>query len=556
MKKIAFFSVCTGAALVACSSNTVVHVSGTPGADGGMSEVDSGPVPTGPACTVMKEGTAGLLLRGTVLGPDAVISTGEVLVDSKGIITCVDVSCASAAGAGDATVLDCTHGVISPSLINTHDHIDYSGSPPVPHGTERYDHRNDWRTGKNGHAALSPKPTATTNKATVLAAELRFVMSGATSTVSSGGQPGLLRNLASSTQLEGINIPAVRFDTFPLGDSNGVEIPSGCAYPSLPTSSDLAGGHYFPHIAEGVNASAHNELVCLSAGNANDVVQAKTSIIHSIAITATDAKLYKDRGSSVVWSARTNISLYGDTAPVTLLKEAGVPITLGTDWLPSGSMNMLRELACADSLNTNYFHNAFTDQELWKMVTSNAAAATGADAVIGQLKVGYVADIAVYANQGRAQYRAVIGASPEDVALVLRGGKVLYGDDTIVGSAGVGGDKCEQFDVCGVKKRACVSQDTAGAQTLAAVQAAAGYPLVFCGSPPDKEPSCVPYRDSYPNGTSATDRDGDGVLDADDDCADVFNPARPFDAGKQSDIDGDGKGDACDRCPLDKTDGC
>jgi cytosine/adenosine deaminase-related metal-dependent hydrolase len=555
VRKSAFFSLGTTAVLVACSSNNVIHVSGNNKDDAGNLG-DSGPAATGPACNVMKHGTAGILLRGMVLAPDAVIPLGEVLVDTKGTITCVDLSCASAAGAADATVLDCSHGVISPSLINSHDHIDYAGSLPTGHGTERFEHRNDWRTGANMHTKLSPYPTATTNKATVLGAELRFVMSGTTSTITSGGQPGLLRNLASASQLEGLSIAAAKFDTFPLKDTKGVELASGCGYPSLPNAAaDLAGGHYFPHIAEGTNAAAHNELVCMSAGDAADIVQAKTSIIHSIAISANDAKLYKDRGAHVVWSARTNIDLYGDTAPVALLKELGVPISLGTDWLPSGSMNMLRELACADSLNQKYFHNAFSDKELWQMVTSNAASAAGADAVIGQLKVGYVADIAVFANMGRPQYRAVIGASVEDVALVLRGGAVLYGDAAIV--AGVGGDKCETLDVCGVPKRACVSQDTAGAQTLAAVQAASVYPLFFCaGATPDKEPSCVPYRDTYPNGTSATDRDGDGVLDAQDDCPDVFNPVRPVDAGKQADTDGDGKGDVCDRCPLDKMDGC
>jgi len=63
----------------------------------------------------------------------------------------------------------------------------------------------------------------------------------------------------------------------------------------------------------------------------------------------------------------------------------------------------------------------------------------------------------------------------------------------------------------------------------------------------------VPYRDTYPDGTSATDRDGDGVPDTSDDCPDIFNPIRPMDGPKQADVDGDGFGDACDAKPLDPT---
>ena len=50
-----------------------------------------------------------------------------------------------------------------------------------------------------------------------------------------------------------------------------------------------------------------------------------------------------------------------------MLDSQGVAISLGTDWLPSGSMNLNRELACADYLNTSYYASHFTDQQLWEM---------------------------------------------------------------------------------------------------------------------------------------------------------------------------------------------
>src|SRR5207237_265401 len=74
----------------------------------------------------------------------------------------------------------------------------------------------------------------------------------------------------------------------------------------------------------------------------------------------------------------------------------GVQIALGTDWLASGSMNMSRELKCADDLNKTYYGKHFTDKQLVEMVTTNAAFAIGAKNSLGMLKPGYLGDIAIF----------------------------------------------------------------------------------------------------------------------------------------------------------------
>ena len=73
----------------------------------------------------------------------------------------------------DAT-LTCTDAAISPGLINTHDHITYANNLPIGQGVDRYEHRHDWRVGKNGHAPLPYQSNAPAN--TVLAAELLRVL--------------------------------------------------------------------------------------------------------------------------------------------------------------------------------------------------------------------------------------------------------------------------------------------------------------------------------------------------------------------------------------------
>jgi cytosine/adenosine deaminase-related metal-dependent hydrolase len=523
-------------------------------------------------CAVTKTGTAGKVLQGTVLAPEEVLRRGEVLFDDAGVILCVGCDCSSHAAYAAASVIACADGVISPGFVNPHEHLSYANNAPLPHGAERYDNRNDWSQGIRGHQRLRYDSGA--NQRLQAFIELRYLMSGTTSIAGGGGVPGLVRNLDDQIdELEGLPAQIANSDVFPLSTPSK-NITGSCDYsPGRTTSGQVTQIQgYLPHIGEGIDPEAHNEIVCTSAAGTFDLIHRQTAVIHSMAVTPADARTFRERQASVVWSPRSNVDLYGNTAPVTMLDLMGVQIALGTDWIVSGSMNMLREIRCADSLNQRYFDRYFTDADLWRMATINGAFAVGAQHAIGKLARGYLADIAVF--DGRASrapegdktskdFRAVLDAGVEDVALVLRGGKAMYGDEALVASAPFGGASCDLVtpDVCGKQKRVCWDARIGGsnpptfAQVLAEGQAV--YPLYFCkNETPKDEPSCTPFRTTYSSGIVPGDRDGDGIYDAQDNCPWIFNPIRPMDDGKQADADGDGIGDACDPCPLDATNAC
>ncbi len=522
-------------------------------------------------CRVVPGSGSGMLLQGTVLTPGEAFVGGQLLVGGDGRIVCVGCDCE--AEAADVPRVVCPGAAVSAGLINAHDHVTFGNTPPYEPTDERYEHRHDWRRGARGHTRVSARASGlgSAGRAQTAWAELRQLLGGTTSLNGSGAASGLLRNLDRADEREGLGAGPVEYATFPLDDSRGTQREGDCDYGSgRDLSLDvLAEPSYAPHLAEGIDGVSTNEIACSRSGR-EDLLLDRTAVIHGIGLSTDQIQELATDGVGLIWSPRSNTTLYGETARVPLYMRFGVTVALGTDWTRTGSIHLLRELKCASRWAEDYWGGAPNPYQLWRMVTVDAAAVLGFDGEIGALEEGLWADVAVFAGVDPVSpYRAVVDAEGEDVALVLRGGAPLYGEASVL--EGLGRGDCEALDVCGASRRVCVQRDHGA--SLADLMAANSdsYGLIFCGAPSD-EPPCQPARAadpaSYPdpsvNGSTvytgeptATDQDGDGIEDTQDNCPAVFNPIRPLDDGAQPDADGDGLGDVCDPSPLGEgVDGC
>jgi cytosine/adenosine deaminase-related metal-dependent hydrolase len=504
------------------------------------------------ACDITP-GSAGILIRATILQQDRVLRDGQLLVGPDGVITCAGCDCSSSPGFSTATVVTCPDGVVSPGFINLHEHATYPTALPVDHGLERYDHRHDWRLGLEGHTEINVTPD--TSDPALAWGELRHLLAGTTSMAGSGGAAGFVRNLDDTAEMGVLSEPPLQISTFPLGDANGTMLTSGCAYPGF--TAPVTGRVYVPHVAHGIRAEARNELMCLldaSLPGGHDALHG-AAVVGSIALTANDAARLRSRGASVVWAPRHDVSLYGMTAPAPLLAEEGVNLALATSWLPTGSTSLHRELQCAIDLNDTYFGGYFSARDLLGMVTWNAARAARLDHLIGHLSTGRLADLVISDGSVHSDYDAAILGHPADVWLVLRAGLPMYGNAEVLAALGAGDGSCETFATgdCLSAKRVCVTRESGGSLDLASLIASYGPP--YSCVTPTSEPTCVPYRNEgdgivYDGVATGGDADGDGIVDVSDNCPSVFNPPRPIDGFVQADQDGDGLGDVCDPTPA------
>jgi HAMP domain-containing protein len=148
-------------------------------------------------------------------------------------------------------------------------------------------------------------------------------------------------------------------------------------------------------------------------------------------------------GASMVWSPFSNLLLYSKTADVATARAAGTADTpfkigLGPDWSPSGSKSLFGELKVAHVYSqTN--GNPFSDEQLVRMATLEAADILSWDKDLGSLEVGKRADLVVVAGQDdAAPVGPLFKGDERTVQLVAINGTPRYGTPALMSADGPG----------------------------------------------------------------------------------------------------------------------
>ncbi|HMQ52116.1 MAG TPA: amidohydrolase [Anaerolineae bacterium] len=125
----------------------------------------------------------------------------------------------------------------------------------------------------------------------------------------------------------------------------------------------------------------------------------EVSLPHSVWLTPDDVECLARTGASVVHNPAANLKLGSGLAPVRTMLDYGVPVALGTDGAASSDNQVLFEALRLAAL----IHNPgeaeperwLSAREAWQMATTAGAVVMGLPGRLGQLKPGYLADLAL-----------------------------------------------------------------------------------------------------------------------------------------------------------------
>ncbi|MBX3229102.1 MAG: amidohydrolase family protein [Labilithrix sp.] len=377
-------------------------------------------------------------LGGTLLTPSGP-TPGYVVVQNERIAAVV--ADRASIPAGVTNVVE-TGGIVSPGLVDLHNHVAYNFLPLWNAG-RRFNNRYQWaRLAAYRDAVKEPYNAvkgARRQCDAIKYGELR-ALAGGTTTIQGSVDLACTRSWARNVEFGNFCADHVR--------QNVLAISSISASEARTLNAQFASGKtkaFLVHLAEGIDASSSNELEQLKN---LDLLKPQVVGIHSTGLTEAQLHEMGQAGMKIVWSPLSNMILYGQTTKIPIAIREGIKVALAPDWTPSGSANLLAELKMADRVNKTQFNSILTDRDLYEMATKNPAEIVGLDDKLGSIAVGKAADLMVVRGDAANPYRAVIDAKPADVLLTTVGGQVFYGDEALVSQTG-STRFFEDVDACG-----------------------------------------------------------------------------------------------------------
>ena len=299
-------------------------------------------------------------------------------------------------------VVDVRGDRLLPGLINAHDHLQLNSLPSLE-TSRTYRHAREWIAEVDAHRHTD----SAFHARVAVAREHRLLIGG-------------IKNL-----LSGVTTVAHHDPAYPYLWSEGfpVRVVDQCGWSHslyLDGEDEVSQSHqrtppdwpWIIHVGEGVDKEAASEFSILESLGC---VTANTLVVHGIALSEAQRGQLRERGAGLIWCPSSNLRLFGRTADVGDLAQAG-RVALGTDSRLSGSRDLLTELQVAREISQ------FDEATLERLVTHDSATLLRL-AERGALRAGARADVVILPAG-----LALSHARRSDIRLVMLGGIARYGD--------------------------------------------------------------------------------------------------------------------------------
>jgi len=407
-----------------------------------------------------------IILEGMRLLPEGP-SYGQILV-ADGFIRCIAADCTNDPDAETPTIL-VTTGVITPGLIDAHNHLPYNFLPEWNPGQRRFQNRYEWADDPSYEAHVAPYSNHRSSGSHFCPGarwgELRSLIHGTTTmqgqSLSQSCIHGMVRNADHIQDLQYDHMRTTISSPRGITDDEATGYLASFQTPLEPAT------RFAVHMMEGY-AGNNVELEFGSFAGRDtrtnrhqgvSLLYPDTAIlIHAIALTDAELDEVKATGAKIVWSPSSNIALYGRTLDIKKVVDLGITTGIGPDWTVSGEDDMLAELRyIKEFAKLTDIESTLPPKKLWEMATRDNAEVVGLAEFIGTLEVGKHADIAVFRGDADP-YSAVVDSDARDVLLVMIEGEVYYGDAALQPTV-ARNDLCESITICGKTKFVCAAEN-------------------------------------------------------------------------------------------------
>jgi 5-methylthioadenosine/S-adenosylhomocysteine deaminase len=368
------------------------------------------------------------VLRGrvaTMAAPGEVRDDAQVVISKGRIAAVVHAGSALPAEFSGAPAFD-TKGTIYPGLIDLHNHFAYNIRPlwPLP---KLYKNRSQWGTPR--YSAEVSKPVKAiansfrTARSLVRYVEAKALIGGTTTgqgikTQIRGGfklYNGIMRNVEQTRD------PRLPEATTHVPDLKLLKGGDESEYESFRRT--LSERVCFYHLAEGIDDVSREHFTDLTS---RDLINANLVGVHALGLSGDDLKVLAAKGAKVVWSPFSNQLLYGETLDLKELRDSDVAFSIGCDWAPTGSKNLLQELKVAQHAVEQQDAD-FTSEDLVRAVTATAASLMGWEDQLGRVAENALADLLVLGFDDGDPWDRLVAATEADVDLVVVHGIPRYG---------------------------------------------------------------------------------------------------------------------------------